>query len=261
LAPGVGPSYATAVLSVANGDWEFVTHRSPTTEGRFVVASQDCDIVAKLDVEPYVEALGCSTVEDANKRKSYARSARYFEVDPITGLVVHAMHRVLFDKRALPHLTPSPWPASAERLKRFIRWLGRRYTRPPLPDDFESAFVTQANDIFSRLAKRPAFRKFNEVVEDIRIYPPTREKPPFVIDVMLLLAETGISKEAAEAIDEVLEEMTTRLNPDQASIRDVFRRTRATLSVKDYFDTAPLFFETRTYAGDEVLGAEPPPPA
>ena len=73
-------------------------------DGEFVVVSQDCDILAPTDKEPFVEALVCMPEPDSSRRRTFRGSFRWYEIDPATGLVAHVMYRVAFAKRwSEPH--------------------------------------------------------------------------------------------------------------------------------------------------------------
>src|SRR5262245_33199693 len=67
-----------------------------------VVVSQDCDILARPDIEPHVEALICKPERRRDYLDSIDRnSPRYFVVDPAEGMVAQACYRVLIAKAAL----------------------------------------------------------------------------------------------------------------------------------------------------------------
>jgi hypothetical protein len=237
--------------------------RSTPSDGRFVVVSQTCDLAAPLDKEPFVEAIACAPESDLGVRAGYARSFRWFEIDRGEGLIAHAMYRVAFDKRALLVLTPEPWPDTPERLRTFSRWLARRASRSAIPDLIVEAFVKPLGHVLSRLKKnnRDAYKAFNSVVEEIRLSLPESDAPPFEIGMVLLLDGEALSEAADDAIELVRSELENRLNGDEARLIGVEKQTRARMSVEFYFSTALVDLENLSYQGDEVSGAEPPPPA
>src|SRR6266699_1955363 len=81
--------------------------RRPRAKEKFVIISQTCDIKAEEEIEPYIEALLC-TSNDVSKEKNInflyrldRNSARRFVLDFGTGLVAEAKYRVLLAKGAL----------------------------------------------------------------------------------------------------------------------------------------------------------------
>jgi len=231
------------------------------TDGRFVVVSQTCDIVAAIHKEPVVEAFPCAVESDASKRASYRRSFRWFEIDRQVGLIAHAMYRIALDKRTLLSLTPEPWPATVERLRQFRRWLGRRSSRSAIPDSIVDAFVKPLFEVTKQIEKRypDEYRAFNNAVTDIFIKLPATETPPFVIELILLLDEAGLSSEADDAINRVCRELQRGLAPDRATLAAVQTRSRERMSVADYFELALIDFDMLSYEGDELIGASPIP--
>lgn len=229
---------------------------------RWVVTTQDCDIVALTKLEPYVEAISCSVESDKGRLGNIERSsARWFVVDPPTGLVADARHRATFTKDALEPLQPEPWPSDSVRLDRFVRWLARRYDRPAIPDALVAAFQDPlAKELRNLDKKRPSeIRAFSSAVQDVRIHLPNTEEPPFDIQVVFLLKKPEFSDDAEKGIDIVSNLVRTigaqngvRVDPDVRVLAE------ESMSVEEYFATRPLYLENLTYRGDEVTGAEPP---
>lgn len=117
-----------------------------------VVITQNCDIVSVAD--PEIEALVCHTITDKSRLDSYDRnSARYFVVDRDRGLVACVWDRVRFDKRAIRQYSFASWPSGEKRFERFKRWLGRRYTRPAIPNDIVRWFCNPIEVYFRELQK------------------------------------------------------------------------------------------------------------
>ncbi len=229
----------------------------------FIVASQTCDIVARLADEPFIEALACVTEPDASRRANFSKSARRFEVDVGTGLMALAAHRVVIDKRALLELSPQPWPSTLQRLIQFRTWLGRRFTRPAIDDAIVRGFVTPFEDVLRRVRKqRPeAFLAFSNAVGEVRIRLPSTDDPPYDLHMLLLLSD-DVDHEGDEAIDMVVAQLRSGLTGTNVTLLDpVLRQTWARTSVQVYFETVPIFLEHLTYRGDEVTGAEPTPSA
>lgn len=241
---------------------EFEIQRRPTGPAEsFVVVSQTCDIKAMLQTEPLIEAIICAVEPDASRRATLSKSARWFEIDPSTGLVAHAMWRVQIAKQALLPISPTPWPGSSIRLQRFTRWLGHRYDRPAIPEPVVYHFQNPIEKYLDRIRKknRSLFLLFNESVEEIRISMPENDVYPLVIDVVLLLKEGGVSLDQANAISSVMQEVVGELDPAAVRIDEYYLRTREQISMAEYFATRPIYCEALSYLGDETIGAVPPP--
>jgi hypothetical protein len=115
--------------------------RKKRSKEKLVLVTQDCDIKASAEEESYVEALVCVVERRQDFLHRIDRnSARWFVVDPGSGLVAQAKYRVQIAKEALTTLTPEVWPSTATRLDRFVQWLARRYDRPAIPDPIVEAF-------------------------------------------------------------------------------------------------------------------------
>jgi hypothetical protein len=226
-----------------------------------VLITQDCDIQAAVDHEPYVEALLCH--RETNREflsKVDRNSARWFVIDPAIGLVAEAKYRLHLAKEALLALTPEPWPSGPERLERFIRWLARRYDRPTIPDRLVEAFQNPVEAALTRLDKAQPHvgAAFSRAVHEVRINLPSSENPPFDLQLVLLVKREGLSEEeadamaiASEAIQASLDPKIVRLDPEARIL------TEEEMSLAEYFATRPLFLEYHTYKGDEIEGAEP----
>jgi hypothetical protein len=253
-APGVRPSSIQQ-----DGDVLISMPRESTCDGRFVVASQSCDINAPLSKEPVVEALACSVEPNEAVRASYSKSFRKFEIDTREGLVAHAVDRVAFDKRALLSLTPGAWPGTSERLQDFARWLGRRSSRAAIPTPIVTAFVDPLRVVLRELRKRQrdSYIAFNRGVKEIRLGLPESESPPFDIPLLLLLEGESLTHEAATAIGLVESMLRAKLDSNEARLSEVVPWAPSSLSVQTYFGTALVELEHLTYDGEESTGADP----
>ena len=76
----------------------------------FVLISQDCDIKASVEKEPYVEALICKRYNQKFVDRVSRTSARWFVINPTIGLVAEAKYRLSLAKRVLSQLLPESWP-------------------------------------------------------------------------------------------------------------------------------------------------------
>jgi hypothetical protein len=236
-------------------------HRKTRSGEKFVMITQDCDISALEQQEPYVEALLCKIYKNLEFLSKIGRnSARWFVIDLDTGIVAEARYRVQFARQVIRSLNPEPWPASPKRLEQFIRWLARRYDRPAIPDAIVDAFQRPVEQVFNLLAEEQPdiVLAFNEVVHEVRISLPTNENSPFNLQLMLLIDSDGPSREQTDAIDIVTKAVRANLNPKEVYLHPEIRiTTEERISMAEYYATRPLFLEYFTYKGDEIDGAEP----
>ncbi len=246
-----------------SGADELITQqRRKTKPGeKFVIITQDCDIGALEQQEPYVEALLCKIYKNREFLSKIGRnSARWFAVNFDTGIVAEARYRVQFAKQVLRSLNPEPWPASPKRLEQFIRWLARRYDRPALPDTIVDSFQRPVEQVFNLLVEEQPdiVQAFNEVIHEVRISLPTNENPPFNLQLVLLIDSDGPGREQADAIDVITRAVRANLNPKDVHLHPEVRIvTEERISMAEYYATRPLFLEYFTYKGDEIEGVEP----
>lgn len=229
---------------------------------KFVLITQDCDIVRSPDVEPYVEALICTLEKKRERIDSIDRnSPRWFVISRSRGLIANARYRVVISKQSLAGVYPEPWPESETRLQRFARWLARRYARPAVPDDITEALIEPFSMAISDLhTDNPGIAAlFSEVVYDIRLW--IRKSPGlphWQIRVALLSDAIGISEAQHEAVEQTVLAALGAVKGDLVSIEGWYLATNEVFSLADYFATTPVFFEYLTYQGDEIVGLEPP---
>lgn len=248
-------------LSGSEPDVQIIRKERPTgSEEKFVLITQDCDIVASDDLEPYVEALLCKHEKQRFVNKIGSNSIRWFVIDRNAGLVAYARYRTQFDKKALTKLIPEPWPVGSNRFDEFVRWLARCYDRPAIPDPIYEALQRplDARIAFLEEENPDIFAAFNRVVGDVRVKLPSSEKPPFDLQLILLISSDNLSEEEANAIDyfeniarDCLDTNFVHLHPE---IRKV---TEEMISMKEFYVSRPIYLGDYTYRGEEVEGARP----
>lgn len=226
---------------------------------KLVLISQDCDIKASVDKEPYVEALICKRYNQKFVDRVSRTSARWFVVNPTTGLVAEAKYRLSLAKRVLSQLLPEPWLAGSTRLDSFVRWLGRRSDRPAIPDPIVDAFQKPFESSIAELRQEmpEVFTAFNRVVSDIRISLPQSKVPPFEIHLVLLIEVDGLSEEEANAIDFVDQMTRASLDTNLVHLADIRVLTEEEISLKEFYATRPMYLDYYTYLGEEIEGAVP----
>ncbi|HEY0072060.1 MAG TPA: hypothetical protein VGE04_19030 [Chloroflexia bacterium] len=228
----------------------------------FIVATQDCDIVAPATKEPFIEAFHCTIELDQNQLGLLDRnSARWFVVQPSSAIVANAMDRILFSKYALTKLKPISWSSGQVRLQRYIGWLARRFDRPAIPDALVSVFQKPVEKVFESLSRKQphTIAVFNRAVSQMRINVPSRTVPPFDIQIILLTREDNLTAEEHDAILAVIKAIRDRIDKQQVRlIPDAWIVTEAGISLADYNNSRPLALDYLTYQGDIISGSQPP---
>ena len=225
-----------------------------------IVATQDCDIVSPD--EDYIEAIVCKPENQAFCLRVDRNSAGHFVIDPATYLTAKASSRLLITKGDLAGLTPQPWPSTEERFARFVRWLAGRFDRPAIPDDLVGAVATPIERLLAQLdAEQPGVTvALSRAIQDWRISLPSRDMPPFDVQLILLLSGDTLSAEGATAIDIVADEARRSLDPAQVLLHpDLLVVPDDEFSLREARRSRPLFLEQLTFRGDERIGAPPMP--
>ena len=238
------PSLKFARNKLTGGNDVVLKHRSVKVNNGecLVLISQNCDIVADKDREPYVEALVC-TKEDLARCEGLIElnSSRYFVVDHDDCLIARAIQRVHIEKAVLEQSAPESWPS-------------RRYIRPDHPDAFVYAFQNPVRDLFKSLRDTDArlVAAFSRLVHEIRITKPSTGGPPFDLHVVLILRESGSMQEEADAIDSVQSAIYAEVASDPRIQSLQFdASTLDEISAAYYLATDPINLDYYTIGGDE----------
>ncbi len=236
-------------------------HRKTRSGEKFIVITQDCDISALEQQEPYVEALLCKIYKNREFLSKIGRnSARWFVINFDTGTVAESKYRLQFAKQVLSALTPEPWPGSPKRLEQFIRWLARRYDRPAIPDAIVKAFQEPVEDVLIRLDKEQpdVGAAFTRAVHEVRINTAASIEPPFGLQLVLLTKSDELDEQEIGAISIFKEAVKNSVDQNIIYLNPVVRvLSEEEISMAEYYATRPLFLEYHTYKGDEIEGAEP----
>lgn len=86
---------------------------------------------------------------------------------------------------------------------------------------------------------------------------PATDDPPFDLTPIIMVDVDGMTAEQAAEIEDLRQAIMGAFHPEYVKVDDVEVRTDDQLSLAGYLRTAPIYFEHRTYRGEEVLGAEP----
>lgn len=244
------PSGATFRYGIAGaeGDVAEQGERPVKSKELLIVASQDCDIIAKS--EPYVEALVCKKESaDFCARLVQGNSSRWFLLDEGYGIVANAPYKIIIKKEALEGVTPEEWSLHNETLTRFARWLARRYTRPAFPDEFVEVFQAPINGVFET-GESEKLADFSRAVSEIRISKTSLLGPPYSIDFLFITVQEEISESEGEAITYVQEAINAALTSlEHVESVEFNLRTLDETSMSEFFSTEPIYLEYLTYSG------------
>ncbi|HMA94404.1 MAG TPA: hypothetical protein VKP30_17050, partial [Polyangiaceae bacterium] len=105
-----------------------------------VVASQDCDIVAPVSTEACVDLLPATITPDAAPDLRYGKNPRRLCMEMGNGqfIVVDIRARQTIQKAVVATITPNPHGCILSDRKVLANWLGKRYSRPAFPDEFNA---------------------------------------------------------------------------------------------------------------------------
>src|SRR6266487_4017828 len=181
------------------------THTTPSDTGGplhpddyAVVTSNDCDIAADPDHEPFVEVM-CAywTTDKTEIHNARRNSIRRFLLQrrkgsdgQNEGLVADATGKLLIAKALLLGLTPedSFAPGDAITRRRFPQWLGARYNRPAVEDRIVKAVHRPIVEAISKLSENDRYFQILNQIDSIR-YRLRNETPPFEVELLLMRAE------------------------------------------------------------------------
>ncbi len=259
------PSDLKFVYSVPTPGEEGVEtkERAVKAKERLVVASQDCDILAKPEREPFAELLICK--KESPERCAAlieGNSSRWFLLDADRRFVAQAFQRIHVRKEALERLQQDGWSLDNETLERFARWLARRYIRPAFPDEFVEAYQGPVDGVFEDTPTE-VLGSFSGVVNEIRISKSSTQAPPYNLEFLLLTSSEDLSEQEARTVTLVQERMEAALSasPLVGSVGFSFQTIYET-SIAEYFASDPIYLENLTYGGEDgPRGAAPPPQA
>lgn len=160
----------------------------------FVVVTQDCDIGAPPEIEPFIEVMACKRVADGTPPK--LNTAREFLIDRESGLVAITKTRLPVPKEVFLKLTPINWPGNGTEFHLFREWLGRRYTRPAVPDGLVRLLDKPLAERLSWFAKRhpQSWDEFNMVFREVRATVQDQDEPPYEIELVLIAESQGLSE-------------------------------------------------------------------
>lgn len=245
-------------------DYGSIRERAPDIRKRVIIVSQTCDILADADDEPWVEVLRLDrATPEFLGLLSRGNSSRAFCVDAEERLVAQAPHRTRVDKGVLmarqkPVIV---LPRTEEGREEFRRWLGRRFTRPALPDDLDSGFRRVLEDMLRETDSDGApyagtFAACSELRHRV-----VGASAPYRVDLLFLTKESP-GKTLVARVDELAAALSARVDGGVVSELSVATRCLTDIRAADYLATKPFLFEyfttTAPPANQPSGGATPP---
>ncbi|SMG67114.1 conserved hypothetical protein, partial [methanotrophic bacterial endosymbiont of Bathymodiolus sp.] len=127
--------------------------KNGSTDTWLVIITQDCDLIRKIDDEPYVELLALQKLSSKPGLLMRGHSARklHLGLDNENGTVrfecsIHDRFRI--KKASLLETDCNQALAFSENELRLLRqWLARRYARAAFPDHFENNLKSRSKDV------------------------------------------------------------------------------------------------------------------
>jgi hypothetical protein len=181
-----------------------------------IVATHDCDCVAAVEVEPYLELVRGRRVGIPDGSVSNAKSSRRLHIqlfDASLGkeqtIELVAEPKSALFKSELDGIDPDhSLVISNENLRVLKRWLQNRYERPTFPDSFNDRLAVVRDRIEKILKTEPR----PSALHGIYMYydPPGEVKDasePYLLDIVLLYdtAKEGSAEDAQAAADQIRE--------------------------------------------------------
>lgn len=214
---------------------------------RLVVTTQSCDMDKPLRDEPNVTAIPAfHTADKALLHYANRNSARFFLLDPKTGLVADAGVVVLIDKRVLASASPEPGLSEdPQRQAWFSRWLARRYTRLALEDAVVKAVVGPIMATIRKKLKDADTSAALAWVNEIRI----RHLVPssFYKVEMLLICDEPVPAHESEVVAKLMATIAKALDPAVAQLASWEMASLREISYADVLETDELQFDDVTF--------------
>ncbi len=136
--------------------------KSTTIDTWLVVLTQDCDLVRKTDVEPYVEILAMQKLPNSPNNPMRGQSSRSLHLTLAVENTTYWFEGIIHDrfrikKDELVSLACDKAMVFADNELRILRqWLARRYTRPAFPDHFETHLASTKGPVKSLFKSKEA---------------------------------------------------------------------------------------------------------
>jgi len=231
---------------------------SAKTKDRWILATQDCDLVKAASIEPNVVAIRCFTT--SNERTLIAaasNSSYYFLIDPDEGLVADARIQIQLEKPALREFVPSDPFRSQEARQRFARWLARRSDRPAVKENVVEYFVAPVLDCLNKLrTTHPAAIECLADVLEIR-FRSIGDSP--IETAIVFFVEKGYPLDGGIALAELVGLIIQELDDEASKLVGWDAISYDEISVAEYVAMNQLYLDSYTFQGQTRVGLGPSP--
>lgn len=246
-----------------------VVHAERPGEPAMIVVSQHCDLVADPRREPLVEAIPVVRVAEGDALPA-ANSSRYFTLDVAERLVADMTRKVQVEKALLPDRDAEHYFDQDGTAERFRAWCARRYSRVPLPDDFNlvvGGSLERAWNKRNRCADprakamhpwRVVMVEGGDAIDTAFLVPfdeeaADRSRIQSLVDELIADAVDRLPKQREWA----LERYGTQLDIRAFEISAAQAMASGEVSLKVLMRYPPLAMEHLTYTGEEIFGLQP----
>ena len=155
-----------ALLSASVDQSDF----SRCLQWRFVIVTQDCDLVAEEDKEPYVEFIGGCEIPGPDNLHRNGRNPRLLDIEMSAGqwLRISIHNRFRVPKSVVAQLSlDGDVRLDGKLLRLLVDWIAKRYTRAAFPDAFNER-VDTADRKLEKLFKSPEGEVVSGMYLDVR---------------------------------------------------------------------------------------------
>lgn len=184
------------------------------TDAWLVVITQDCDLVRKIDDEPYVELLALQALSSKPGFPMRGHSARKLHLvlegkNGIAWFECRIHNRFRIKKASLLETDCDPARVFSENELRLLRqWLARRYARAAFPDHFENHLKSTSGSV-KNLFKSAAAKLISTVYIAIDNEDAGGNEDYYIHVILTALAEDLADAEKRDQIDDFEERFIT----------------------------------------------------
>jgi hypothetical protein len=181
-------------------------------------------------------------------------SARFFLLDPKTGLIADASVSITLDKAILADTPPTAGIADdAQRKAWFSRWLARRFTRPAIEDPVVKSVVAPLARVIRKAASSPEGAAALRWVSEVRIR--HLEGASFYDVDLLLVCDDPVPAAETIQLSKIAAEFRKALDLSKAQLRSFDILSLSEISYADVLQTDEIPLDELTYLGAESGGA------
>jgi hypothetical protein len=231
-----------------------------THGAQLIVVSQDCDIVALVKTEPWVEAITARWSSDASEIHAARKgnSARLYllkEYDD-KALLADARRRVHIDKDALRSGEFKEVFGDERARARFASWVAGRYNRTAIPDELVNAVhkpIVKAVDALMRTCAE--LLSLVDRIDELRFRATAAR--PLTVDFIAMLDESDeLTAEQEAEFSAWLEDTLVAPGAAVGEVRVAFRNPKS-ISLHDYLQTTRLPLDHYSMHGYRVDAQDP----